>query len=195
MKKQKEGMRDLVQQEYSIEENYKSTNPRARPKTIKYRIDDNGCWICTSHAKSRHRGNYPVIRRFNKYMRMSRYIYWLNYGEIDEDKYVMHLCDEPECINPSHLKLGTPKENSQDMVMKGRNKTGEDHPDAKLSKDDVIAIYQSEESCIKLAKDYGVSKKTILNIRHKRTWRKVLNEAFPDDFRWKRENRFPKGAE
>lgn len=188
MTKQLEDRTASVQQEFNIIENYTSTNVRARPKTISYKINEIGCWVCTSHAKSKNRGNYPVIRRFDKYMRLSRYIYWLYNGDIDRDKYVMHMCDNPECINPNHLELGTPKENSQDMVRKGRNKTGIKHPDSKLTESDVLEIYESTDSCIELATIFNVSKKSILNIRHKRTYKKEIDSAFPNDTRWSKKN-------
>lgn len=182
----------LGRAEYVIEENYTSPNIRARPKDIKYVINENNCWICISHAKSRHRGNYPVIRRFDKYMRLSRYIYWLFNGYLDESKYVMHICDNPECINPEHLKLGTPKENTQDMISKNRHAYGEQRSDSKLTTKDVLAIYICQDSCIEVARRYGVSKKLILNIRHRKSWKKILDEFFPNDNRWSREVRYNK---
>ena len=36
--------------------------------------------------------------------------------EVPDDMFVLHSCDEPECINPKHLSIGTPKENTQDMI-------------------------------------------------------------------------------
>lgn len=171
MAKQLEETRVSDRPEYEIEENYVSTNIRARPRKIRYFIDSYGCWICTSHAGSNYRGGYPVIRRFDKYMRMSRYIYWLFNGHIDDELYVMHSCDNPKCINPDHLSLGTPQENTDDMVKKGRNKVGEDLPFAKLTESQVIKIFNDPRGCTTIAREYNVSKKTVLNIRHGKTWK------------------------
>ena len=49
-----------------------------RQKDIKYQIDANDCWICISHIQDKD--GYPKIRRNNKYLRLSRYIYKLYYG-------------------------------------------------------------------------------------------------------------------
>jgi len=165
---------------YEINENYVSSNPRARPRKIRYIIDSKGCWICISHTKSKHRGNYPVLRRHNRHMRMSRYIFELCNGYIDDKKYVMHSCDNPECINPKHLKLGTAWENTQDMIQKGRKPVGEEVPAAKLSEDEVIKIFNDSRGCTTIAKEYGISKKTVLNIRHGKTW-KHLNLKKEDE--------------
>ena len=170
----------MDQQVFEVQENYKSSNPRARIKKIKYIINDKGCWVCVSHAKASHRGGYPVIKRFNRHMRMSRYIFELYNGYIDDKKYVMHTCDNPECINPKHLKLGTAWENTQDMIRKGRKPIGEKVPSSKLTERDVIDIFNDSRGCTTIAKEYGVSKKTIYNIRHGKTW-KHLNLSKEDD--------------
>lgn len=140
-------------------------------KQIKYYINENGCWICTSHAKAKHRRNYPVIERHGKHQRLSRYMFKVVNGYIDENKVVMHSCDNPECINPDHLSLGTHKENTHDMIAKNRKPVGEAVIGAKLTEDQVIDIFNDSRGCNTLAKEYGVSKKTILNIRHGKTWK------------------------
>mgnify|MGYP001946582882 CR=1 FL=1 len=165
---------------YEIDENYVSSNPRARPRKIKYIINSEGCWICISHTKSKHRGNYPVLKRYNRHMRMSRYIFELYNGYIDNKKYVMHTCDNPECINPKHLRLGTAWENTQDMIQKGRKPVGEEVPAAKLTEDEVVRIFNDSRGCTTIAKEYGVSKKTVLNIRHGKSW-KHLNLKREDE--------------
>lgn len=77
---------------------------------------------------------------------------------------VLHSCDNPLCCNPEHLTIGTPLENSKDMVSKGRA-----HKGYKLTDEDVMAIMESSESGIKLARTFGVSQQTISDIRNGRT--------------------------
>jgi hypothetical protein len=73
-----------------------------------------GCWLWASTYDS---FGYGVLRN-KKAHRLS----WQAYrGEIPDGMFVCHKCDVPECINPDHLFLGTPRENAQDMVRKGRH--------------------------------------------------------------------------
>lgn len=88
----------------------------------------------------------------------------LNYEDM-AGRVVMHLCDNPRCINPEHLQLGTHSDNTQDMLSKGRNT-----PTRKLTESDVEFIRSKykfrdkEYSGVKLAKMFGVDKTTISNV-------------------------------
>mgnify|MGYP001770221178 CR=1 FL=1 len=159
--------------EFVYQEKYTPPKRTSHLKSIKYVIDENGCWICTSHAKPKHRGGYPVITRNGKFYRLSRYIYEQEHGEIPEGMYIMHLCDNPECINPNHLQAGTPKDNTQDMIRKGRKPVGERVPSAKLTENDVREILKDARPYTHIALDYGVSKKAIQQIKHRKTWKHV----------------------
>lgn len=89
-------------------------------------------------------------------------------------KVVRHKCDNPRCINPEHLELGTYRDNIHDMLSRKRNRTivplGERHGGCKLSDEDVLAIKakyvrnSKEFGSVALASEYGVTHSQILLI-------------------------------
>lgn len=101
--------------------------------------------------------------------------YELHHGDIKDGLYVCHRCDNPVCVNPEHLFLGTSAENSADRDAKGRHIThrGSDNVSAKLTEEDVIAIRASDGKGIVLAAYYGVSPSRISEIRTGKKWRHV----------------------
>jgi hypothetical protein len=78
------------------------------------------CWLWT--AAIRGKSGYGAIRVNRKTVDSHRLSYKLHNGEIPENMYVCHTCDNPLCCNPKHLWLGTMKQNMQDMHSKGRAK-------------------------------------------------------------------------
>lgn len=139
-----------------------------RTKDMKYYVDKNGCFICTSHYLDKD--GYPKFKRNNTSYYMHRYVYEENFGEIPKGLIVRHMCDNTSCINPKHLILGTNKDNSEDMVMRKRSSTGVKNGQNKLSETEVIEIKNSDLSQMKLSKTYSVSQKTIWDIKNKFTW-------------------------
>ena len=75
-----------------------------------------GCW---EWLASKNPDGYGRVRRFGRMESAHRIAYELYVGAI-EDKQVLHTCDNPSCVNPKHLFLGTHKENMEDKVRKGR---------------------------------------------------------------------------
>jgi len=144
-------------------------------KDIAFVIDKNGCFICTSHSVTGI-GNhyYPCISHHSRRIRISRFIYKKCIGEIPNGKIVMHICDNTLCINPLHLRLGTSKDNSIDMVSKNRQANGERQGASKLTKDQVKEILNDRSStCKKLGIKYNISASAINRIRLRRTWKHV----------------------
>lgn len=103
--------------------------------------------------------------------------YWIETrGSIPEGLVVMHECDIRTCV--THLKLGTNKDNTEDMIKKGRHarkgqQPGQSWCNLKLTEDQVRDILSSQESHYAMAKKYGVSRTTIAAIRQRKYWRHV----------------------
>jgi len=92
--------------------------------------------------------------------------------------FICHKCDNPICTNPQHLFLGTPIDNVQDMIKKGRRKlvASEDSSGAKLSKDEVIEIKKLLNEGISLTeigKRFNVHLVTIHDIKYNKTWKNI----------------------
>ena len=95
--------------------------------------------------------------------------------EATAGEVVMHSCDNRKCVNPKHLSIGSNKKNSEDMVAKGRQCSGEQSHLAKLTEEQVRHIRRlqgmiSSRSCGRL---FGISKTNVLDIWNKRTWKDV----------------------
>lgn len=93
------------------------------------------------------------------------------------DQHVLHKCDNPACVRPSHLMQGDHSANMADKMAKGRHvfgvSLGEKHGCAKLTEADVRAIRDSQETGVALAAKYGVSTTQISDIRNRRSWRHI----------------------
>lgn len=83
----------------------------------RYEVDRNGCWIWTGTRNHAGYGFFPIKHRYFMAHRLS---HEMHIGPIADGLVVMHLCDVPACINPSHLRADTPRANSQDMAQKAR---------------------------------------------------------------------------
>jgi hypothetical protein len=97
-------------------------------------------------------------------------------SHISEKLFVCHKCDNPGCINPSHLFLGTGYDNIQDMVSKGRQARGAMISTARLTEEVVLNIrdkFKQGSTIRGLAREYGVGKTTISHIVKRETWKHI----------------------
>lgn len=147
---------------------------------------ENGCWEWTGAKKKIIGGKKDGLRGYGKFIYRHREIgahrfsYALFVGPIPEDLFICHKCDNMCCVNPEHLFIGTPKDNSVDMVSKGRGQRGESSFMSKLSDKDVLeirAIFSSfnvRSIRKKLATKYDVEYSTIYRITEGITWKHLL---------------------
>lgn len=113
---------------------------KRKAKDIQYCVNENGCWICTSHGRSK--AGYPMKWKDDKQVYISHIMFEMYKGPISEGLCVCHKCDIPACINPDHLWLGTKGANIHDCVQKGRNNIGERNGIAVLTEQQIKEIRQ-----------------------------------------------------
>ncbi|MCI0408485.1 MAG: HNH endonuclease [Acidobacteria bacterium] len=111
-----------------------------------------------------------------------RIVFMFSVGPIPEGLLVLHSCDNPPCVNPGHLFLGTDADNVSDMRAKGRHfppphRKGIEHHSAVLSVEDVIGIrsikFWSRGGKREMARGLEVHESTIQDILKRRTWRHI----------------------
>src|SRR5579859_4620817 len=143
---------------------------RRAPGTPAPRAD--GCWLWTGLIRP---DGYGATRFGGREEAAHRVAWRLFRAKIAPGISVCHRCDVRACVNPAHLFLGTPAENARDMRAKGRDRRGEKHGSAKLTRAQVRRIramlaedrmYASE-----IAREFGVSETTIRAIKTRRTWK------------------------
>ena len=133
-----------------------------------------GCWLWLA-GKNNGYGQFSIGPRGSaKHMVASRMAFILEYGAIENGKYVCHHCDNRACVNPSHLFIGTAADNQADMAIKGRAKRlhGETNGQAKITAEDVkqIRALRGKIPYGKIANRYGVSLSAIAHVMTGRSW-------------------------
>lgn len=118
-------------------------------------------------------GRYGQVRQDGKFVYVHRLAYTLSVGPIPPGMCVCHRCDNPRCIRPDHLFLGTDADNTRDKVMKGRQSRGESHGTAVLRSADVQAIrgeVARGRSQRAVAKQFGVGQMQVSRIVRGQRW-------------------------
>lgn len=159
-----------------------------KPKTAIYRFNHSyikdfltGCWVWQGRSRSGSCRKYGRIKVDKKVVPAHRYSWELHNGQkIPDGMIVMHKCDNPECVNPDHLMIGTHQQNMNDMVKKGRQSKsiherakGERNGNSKLNASLAKAIYEDERSQRKIAKEFNITQAAVSLIKQKKTWREI----------------------
>jgi len=135
--------------------------PDERLRRVGWTVDNVGCWRWNGNINL---GGYGQMTVFGKNCYTHRLAYEAWVGPIPEGLLVRHKCDIRDCMNPSHLEVGTHADNSQDMVLRERT------PTAKLTWKQVREIRASSELQRVLAERYGVTRCRISSIQTNKTW-------------------------
>jgi hypothetical protein len=133
------------------------------------KITADGCFEATS---SFDKDGYAVVSKKGERtsVRGHRLVYEAVWGDIPEGMDVCHHCDNPPCVNPAHLFLGTNIDNKFDSVSKGRHAFGCRVNTNILSIEQVLAIKADQRRTHEIAAEYGVNWSTIGDIRSGKNW-------------------------
>lgn len=133
----------------------------------------NSCWTWLGYRDRDGYGNFCLNGRPYQAHRISWAYY--NNKEIPKGMLICHTCDNPSCINPDHLFLGTPKDNMVDKYNKGRNVNvrGAAVGNSKLTEQDVKHIRTSPMNNRVLAKELGVTHSLISAVQLRKCWKHV----------------------
>ena len=139
---------------------------------------DGECLVWTAGRHGQGYGQFHTGREGDRKMSYAhRVAYEIYVGPIPKGLLVLHRCDNPPCVRPEHLFVGTEMDNIRDRDAKGRQNgpRGEAHHSAKLCVREVREIRElhAVEKCSVLAKKYGVSEAAISKVGLRLTWKSV----------------------
>ena len=138
------------------------------------------CWIWTG---AHNKYGYGRFNYYGKIINAHTASYLINKGEVSPELHVLHQCDNPPCVNPAHLFLGTNLDNIKDKCSKNRQKSGEKTRASKLTSHEVRSI-RAEYRRGKhgqgegvLARKFHISKTAIHDIVNNKSWKHLLKGA------------------
>jgi hypothetical protein len=134
------------------------------------KVDKTGdCWVWTAASARMGYGAFFVGK-----LRPAHRVSWeMANGPIPDGLLVLHRCDNPPCVRPDHLFLGTHAENTADAITKGRLASGERHGRHKLGAEAVPSIrarWAAGERLADIAADFGISRSQVSRIGLGRKW-------------------------
>lgn len=159
----------------------KSVEDRFWPKVDKRGEDE--CWPWLGGKDRDAYGTFFLRLDNNKYRGEGahRVSYRLAYGDFDANLHVLHRCDNPPCVNPKHLFLGTNLDNIIDRNAKGRRRInwprGDAHGGRKVCEADVREMRRAwsagEKKQVELAAIYKITRRQVNDIIRNRSWRET----------------------
>ncbi len=138
---------------------------------------ESGCIIWTGHKNNHGYGSIGSESQKGRMLLAHRVSYEIAHGPISDSIMVLHSCDNPSCVNPDHLFLGTQADNIADMVSKGRGPNGTKAWNSKLTDNDILEIrnrYASGGVTQRtLSDEFGISQSRICWIIKRKSWKHI----------------------
>jgi hypothetical protein len=166
-------------EKYGSTDRHRYSRGTVEERFWKFVDKSSGCWSWNGSKNAKGYGlmqGTPIAgKTHGKTVLAHRVSYEIHHGTLDDGDYVMHLCDNPQCTNPDHLRKGTQSENIKDAITKGRKfvpaASGIDNPRSKLTEEQVRFIKAHPELGHKAIGDmFGLSPNCIRGVRIGRTW-------------------------
>ena len=130
------------------------------------------CWEWTAHCLPNGYGSFRYQGRTRYAHRISAYRAGLITG-LSDKRHVLHACDNPKCVNPDHLFVGSAADNMADMTTKGRRANGTAMPHSKLTEEDIPLIRADTRTHQTIADVFNVSRRLIGDIKNGKRWSHV----------------------
>ena len=127
-----------------------------------------GCWLWLASVNRKGYGQFGTRERC---VLAHRFSFESFVSHIPDGMCVLHSCDNPRCVNPEHLFLGTKSDNNADMRAKGRHARGEATGTARLTVEVVNAIRAASGPQSAIARKFGTVQSTVSRIKAGRIWR------------------------
>jgi len=132
--------------------------------------EGNQCWLWQAGIADNGYGKFWFDE---KQVSAHRFSWYLKFGEIPPEKFVLHHCDVKRCVNPNHLFLGNHLDNMFDMAKKGRSTKGEANTKSKLKNEDIPKIREMSNQGVQtkeIAEIFNVSRSAITRVKSGRNW-------------------------
>lgn len=146
-------------------------------KKVAYTANQNMCWNWTGWKNNLGYGHLSIMYG-DKYIKIKahRLSYYIHYKVDPIGLLVRHKCDNPQCVNPNHLELGTQQDNVDDMKKRGRMAVGEKYSKSKRTEAEVLEIrslFTNGMSRKDIAEKFNIPRSSVTSLILRREWKHI----------------------
>lgn len=147
----------------------------------KYQKDESGCWIWIASCAGMGYGQIKLPGELRQ-IYAHRLSYLIHKGPLPEGKQICHTCDNPKCVNPDHLFVGTSQDNHDDMTKKKRHTYGQRSATAKITEEQarqVLGMIALGMTQVAIGKFFGLHPVSIGRIKLGKRWKHLQTSSTP----------------